>query len=78
MLHPLNCQKPALEYASPGRIPPIGGALPVILEIEGSYGNRACSDGGGNGGAHDGAWFRHREALHRRTLSLEQTISRDA
>jgi len=27
----LNCQKPALEYASPGRIPPVGGALPVTL-----------------------------------------------
>jgi len=30
---PLNCQTQPLEYASPGRTPPIGGALPVSLEM---------------------------------------------
>ena len=34
VFQPLNCQTQPLKYASPGRTPPIGGALPVFGKVE--------------------------------------------
>jgi len=34
VVQPLNCQTKPIEYASPGRTPPIGGALPVTGRLK--------------------------------------------
>ena len=34
VVQPLNCQNQSLKYASPGRTPPVGGALPVFGKVE--------------------------------------------